>query len=165
MLLALLFAQVSPLAPVDLSNLATKGDVQAATASACPAGSTVPPAEAVGGSAGSASTCLRSDAKLPRITRAGVVVTDSSGNYTITWSTPLPAAPVTLPIPMIPTGGTQPIICLPSTSTTTGATGRCWYARQLPSTLVVLTNLISYDVFGASASTITVQVLAIPVTQ
>lgn len=51
------------------------------------------------------------------------------------------AAPATLPIPMLPAAGT------------------------LPATITVVTNLVSYDVFGAAASGITVQVFAIPTTQ
>ncbi|WP_452665960.1 hypothetical protein [Sphingomonas zeae] len=70
-----------------------------------------------------------------------------------------------LPIPMLPAAGTQPIVCLPITSTATGSTGRCFYARTLPATITVVTNLVSYDVFGAAASGITVQVFAIPTTQ
>ncbi|MHA0335821.1 hypothetical protein [Sphingomonas aquatilis] len=38
-------------------------------------------------------------------------------------------------------------------------------ALTLPATLTVLTSLVSFDIFGAAASSIQVQVLAIPVTQ
>lgn len=151
--------------PVDLSQVASKSDMQTVQASICPAGSTTPQAEIVAGSAGTASTCLRSDAKLPRITRAGMVTTDASGNWSVTWSTPLAAPPATLPIPMLPSGGTQPIVCAPTTSTATGSAGRCFYSRTLPATITLLSNLVSYDVFGAAASNITVQVFAIPTTQ
>lgn len=146
--------------PVDTGALATKAEV----AELCPPGSTMPQAEALTAAAGTASTCLRSDARLPRITRAGLAApTDSGGNWAITWSTPLPAAPVTLPLPI--NTGTQPMVCNVTTSTATGATGRCWLARTLPATLLTLTALVSFDPNGAPASGITVQVLAIPVTQ
>lgn len=52
-----------------------------------------------------------------------------------------------------------------ATATMTGATGRCWLSRTLPATLTLLTALVSYDLFGAGASGISVQVLAIPPTQ
>lgn len=146
------------------ADMATKAEVAAVDARICAAGSTAPQAEAVQASAGAAATCLRSDAKLPRITRAGLISsTTSNGDWSITWSTPLPAAPVTLPIPM--NTGTQPIVCNVATSTATGASGRCWLARTLPATLVTLTALVSFDPNGAPAAGIQVQVLAIPTTQ
>jgi hypothetical protein len=154
-------AQVAyPPSAVDVSTLATKVEM----AGMCPPGSTLPSAEDVTATAGTASTCLRSDAKLPRITRAGMAPpTDGTGTWSMTWATPLPAVPVTLPLPM--NSGTQPIVCNVTTSTATGASGRCWLARTLPSTLLTLVALVNFDPNGAPASGITVQVLAIPVTQ
>jgi hypothetical protein len=125
---------------------------------------TTPMQEAVGGAAGTAGTYLPGDAQAPRITRAGVVTTNSTaGAWTVTWATALPSPPVTLPIPINTT--TNPVICNVTTTTATGASGRCWYGRTLPATLAALTALVSYDVFGAPATGISVQVLAIPVTQ
>lgn len=133
-------------------------------ASICPPGTSTPQAEAVTAAPGTAATCLRSDARLPRITRAGMATaTNSNGEWAITWTLPLPAAPVTLPIPM--NVGTQPIVCNVATTTTTGAAGRCWLARTLPATILTLTTLVSFDPNGAPAAGIAVQVLAIPVTQ
>lgn len=125
---------------------------------------TTPMQEAVGGVIGSAGTYLPGDAQIPRITRAGTVSTNSStGAWAVTWVTPLASAPVTLPIPINPSS--NPVICNVTTTTATGATGRCWYGRTLPATLTAITSLISYDVFGAPATGISVQVLAIPATQ
>ncbi len=125
---------------------------------------TTPMQEAVGGAAGTAGTYLPGDAQVPRITRAGVVTTNSTaGAWAVTWATALPSPPVTLPIPINTT--TNPVICNVTTTTATGASGRCWYGRTLPATLTALTALVSYDVFGAPATGISVQVLAIPVTQ
>ncbi len=125
---------------------------------------TTPMQEAVGGVAGTAGTYLPGDAQAPRITRAGVVITNSTaGAWALTWATALPSPPVTLPIPINTT--TNPVICNVTTTTATGASGRCWYGRTLPATLTALTALVSYDVFGAPATGISVQVLAIPVTQ
>ena len=164
MIASLILQAVIAQGPADISQLATKTEVAAVQASVCPPGTVAPQTEAVAATAGSASTCLRSDARLPRITRAGMASsTSSTGDWSITWSTPLPAAPVTLPIPM--NTGTQPIVCNVASSTTIGATGRCWLARTLPATLLTLSALLSFDPNGAPASGIPVQVLAIPTTQ
>lgn len=147
----------------------TRADAAVAAASAVeqqipkPA-TTVPPTEMVGGTMGTAGTYRPADAAAPRITRAGVVTTTAAtGDWSITWSTPLMAVPVVYPIPVNST--TQPIICNVTTRLMTGASGRCWFARTLPATLLSLSALITFDVFGAAASGVTVQVLAIPPTQ
>ncbi len=143
---------------------ATADAASAAAVAACPPGSSMPQPEAVDAAAGDAATCLRSNARLPRITRAGMApATDTSGTWSITWTKPLAAAPVTLPLPM--NTGTQPIVCNVASSTTTGAAGRCWLARTLPATLLTLAALLSFDPNGAPAAGIIVQVLAIPSTQ
>jgi hypothetical protein len=174
---------VSPLtsnAAVDTSDLATKSEVSIAAqaaaqakasadaaaakaAAACQPSATVPPVEMIGGSAGSGDACRLANAAQPRITRAGVVATDTAGNWSIAWSAPLSAIPTVLPVPVNTT--TQPIVCNVATRTTTTATGRCWLARTLPAALVTLTSLIAYDVFGAPASGVSVQVIALPPTQ
>ncbi|MCP3735630.1 hypothetical protein M9979_12175 [Sphingomonas sp. RP10(2022)] len=154
---------VNPIS-ADTSQLASKAELATVQSSLCPPGTVAPQTEAVAAAAGSASTCLRSDARLPRITRAGMAPpTPSTGDWAITWSSPLPSPPVTLPIPM--NTGTQPIVCNVTSSTTTGASGRCWLARTLPATILTLTALLSFDPNGAPAAGITVQVLAIPTTQ
>lgn len=145
--------------PADLSAA-----ISAIQASIPRARTTTPMQEAVGGAAGTAGTYLPGDAQAPRITRAGTVLTSTSnGSWSIAWAVPLAAAPVTLPIPINATS--TPVVCNVATSTASGATGRCWYSRTLPATLTAVTSLISYDVFGAPANGISVQVLAIPVTQ
>lgn len=146
----------------DTQQLRAKIDALALTVPR--AATATPPGEAVNPTVGTAGTYRPADAVPPRITRAGLVVTASStGLWSITWSTPLPAAPVSLPIPM--NTGTQPIICNVATSTMQGATGRCWLARTLPAAIVSLSGLVNYDVNAAPAAGITVQVLAIPTTQ
>lgn len=122
-----------------------------------------PPSEMIGGQTGSQVRYAREDHTHPRITRAGVVTTDSNGAWSVTWATSLASVPAVLPVPV--NTSTQPIVCNVATRTTTGATGRCWLARSLPATLTLLTALVSYDVFGAAATGIPVQVLAIPATQ
>jgi hypothetical protein len=141
---------------------ATRVEVVAATVPK-PA-TAVPPTEMVGGSTGTAGTYRPADSAAPRITRAGVVTTSAStGDWSITWTTPLMAVPVVVPIPVNTT--TQPLVCNVATRSITGATGRCWLARTLPATLLSLTALVTYDVFGSAATGVQVQILAIPPTQ
>lgn len=123
----------------------------------------LPPSEMVGGAPGSAPTFRRADAAAPRITRAAIVTTDGAGGWAVAWKAPLAATPVVLPIPVA--SSAQPIVCMPVSVSSTGASGRCWYARTLPAAIVSLSTLVSYDVFGAAAGAIAVQVLAIPPTQ
>lgn len=117
----------------------------------------------IGGQTGSQVRYAREDHTHPRITRAAVVTTDSAGAWSVTWSTPVATSPAVLPVPVNAT--TQPVVCNVATRTATGATGRCWLARTLPATLTVITSLVSYDIFGAPASGLSVQVFAIPLTQ
>lgn len=125
--------------------------------------STIPANEQVGGAVGAATEYMRSDAKIPRITRAATVVTDASGNWSVTWATPLLVTPAVIPLPVNP--GTQPIVCNVSTSTTTGATGSCWQARTLPAVIGLLTVLLNYSVFTTPPTGTQVQLVALPPTQ
>lgn len=160
-LLALLLAIGSSAAQISNPSGMTAAQVQALVPQ--PA-STVPQTEAVGGAVGAATNYMRADAKIPRITRAAMVVTDASGNWSVTWSSALLATPAVLPVPV--NASAQPIVCNVSVASATGASGRCWLARTLPATLTLLTALVSYDLFGVPpTSGTTVQVLAIPPTQ
>ena len=88
-----------------------------------------------------------------------MVQINSSGDWKVTWLMPLASAPVTLPIPISATA--EPVVCNAATSTTTGASGRCWYACTLHSTFSLRKALIRFALFGAPANVISVQVLAI----
>lgn len=142
----------------------SQADVQATVEAQMPKpADATPPSEMIGGQTGSQVRYAREDHTHPRITRAAVVTTDASGAWSVTWSAAVPTPPVVLPVPVNTSG--QPIVCNVTTRTTTTASGRCWLARTLPATLTLLTSLISFDIFGAAATGIQVQVLAIPVTQ
>lgn len=138
-------------------------DAAAAQAAIPTPASATPPSEMIGGQTGSQVRYAREDHTHPRITRAGVVNTDSNGGWSVTWATALGSVPAVLPVPINAT--TQPVVCNVATRSTTGASGRCWLARTLPATITVLTSLVAYDVFGSPATGISVQVLAIPSTQ
>lgn len=122
-----------------------------------------PQAEIVGGALGSSSTYMRSDAKIPRISRSAVVVTDGSGNWTVTWSTALPGASVVLPIPI--NSGVQPATCNVVTSTVSGASGRCWQAQSTLLNLSIITAGLTLNAQGGNAGSMSVQLIAIPTTQ
>ena len=137
-------------------------DAESGTMILSPA-NTTPPSEMIGGQTGAQVRYAREDHTHPRITRAGVVTTDANGNWSVTWATATTSVAAVLPVPI--NASTQPIVCNVATRTTTGATGRCWLSRTLPATILTLTALVSYDLFGAPANSISVQVFAIPVTQ
>lgn len=127
-------------------------------------GTSVPPKENVVGSVGTAGVYRPWDAVQPRITRAGLAMTsNTTGDWSIVWAMPMDVPPVVLPIPVNATG--QPVVCNVITRTVVSASGRCWMARSLPATLTLVTNLISYDVFGNPATGIQVQIFAVPPTQ
>ena len=155
-------------ATADAARIAAAASVQASDLAVLQAqiprpADIIPPTEMIGGTVGTAGTYRPADAAQPRITRAGVVSTDASGGWSITWSSPLATVPTVLPVPINAT--TQPIICNVATRSTTAAAGRCWLARTLPATLLTLTALVTYDVFGAPVSGVSVQVIALPPTQ
>lgn len=161
---------VAPPAPASTVDTTARNAAAAAQATADSAAAAVPlpanatpPMEMVGGQTGSQVRYAREDHTHPRITRAAIVTTDSSGNWSVIWASPLASSPTVLPVPVNAT--TQPVICNVATRTTTGATGRCWLARTLPATILTLTALVSFDLFGTAANGISVQVLAIPATQ
>lgn len=157
-------AKVNAAIAAERASLATKAELSVVQSTIPKLADAVPPAEMVGGTAGSSNLVRRADAATPRITRAGMATTTTSaGDWAITWSMPLSQVPVVLPIPV--NASQQPIVCNVTTRTMTGATGRCWLSRSLPAALLSLTALLSYDVFGSAAPGIQVQVLAIPPTQ
>lgn len=142
----------------------SQADVQATVQAQMPQpADATPPSEVVGGQTGSQVRYAREDHTHPRITRAAVVTTDSTGAWSVIWAAPVATAPVVLPVPV--NTSTQPIVCNVATRTTTSASGRCWLARTLPATLTLLTNLVSFDIFGGAATGTQVQILAIPATQ
>lgn len=112
---------------------------------------------------GSSMRYLREDYVPVRITRAKKVMTDAAGNWSVTWAKPLPADPVTLPVPMN-TAGAQTITCNVISSTMTGSTGYCTQTRSLPAAILLLSNLTNYLITQVAPTGTTVQVFALPTT-
>lgn len=174
-----LFAQAvvaPPAAVVDVDDIntriaAAKAAADAAVAAIPQPANAVPPAEAVGGVAGSSTRYRRMDDAVPRITRAASCTLNASGTCSVTWATALSAAPTIVTTPVNP-AGSQPYICnSTSTPTTTGAAIKCWMTQT--------NNLAAVTVVGISvavgAQTIVpattapsgtvVQIIALPPTQ
>lgn len=149
-----------PPLPIAPSAVATKAELATLAAQVPVPADTVPPAEMLGGSAGTAPTFRRGDAAPPRITRAAAVSTASDGTWSVTWAVPLTAVPAVLPIAVNPSA-TQAIVCNATTRTTTGATGRCWQAMA-PAVISITVATNPLPAVGAGVS---VQVFAIPPTQ
>lgn len=138
----------------DLANMAATIPVAA---------STLPPVEAPAGAIGAPGTYRPAGAVDVRITRASTVTTDASGNWAVIWSTPLLSTPVTLPIPI--NSGSQPAICNVTTTTATGATGKCFINQTTVLSLGIVTAGLTLNPTAAAAAGMSVQLLAIPVTQ
>lgn len=120
------FAQVSYApAAIDTTNFATKAE-------ACPPASSMPPMEAVAATAGSATTCRRSDAVQPRISRSVSGVTGADGTAAITWPA-MPSVPKVDVTPYVGASDTQVPACFPVTGTvtTTGATIKCYKTQSI----------------------------------
>ena len=118
------------------------------------------------GSVGTATPCVpRSDATRPTTVQAAIVSTDATGAWTVTWAKPfVSAAPYINPQAVNP-ANVQPYICNITSSTATGATGKCWQTvtMTLPSVLTSLTSLV-LNPTGAAPS-IQVRVAAREATQ
>jgi hypothetical protein len=145
------------------SAIATKADVSSVPTPA----STVPPSETPGGAAGATMTFRRGDAVQPRITRAQVVTTDSSCNFSSTWTNPLASAP-TISLAWVNAGSNGMKCELTSDPTTTSAAGRCKVDQPFTITLAALTAaaLTGLTVLPAVTSAacvgIKVHVIALP---
>jgi len=178
-LLALLMqVPTYPPVAVDLSNVPSKTDVQAATdaanaaqaaataaqtaaASKCAATPVVPGMEVVGGAAGTTGVgCRPVNSVQPRITRSVPFTTGAVGTVAVTWAD-MGAVPLVFPIPNIANGATQGPVCYPVTGTitSTGATIKCFTTQSVT---VSLLGAVVAPIVTAGAG-ITGQVLAIPV--
>lgn len=138
----------------------------AALQAAMPLPSTsLPPAEQVSPTLGTSLRYRRMDDPQPRITRAANCTLTAGGVCTVTWNTPLPAAPTAVFAP-VNTAGAQPIVCNPtSMPTTTGVTFKCWIMQTTTLSLaIVTTGLVLAPATAAPTGTV-VQVIALPPTQ
>ncbi len=126
--------------------------------------SDIPPSsETVNGVIGTSNMAMRADARVPRITRATTVVTDSTGSFSGTWSSPLPANP-TISLTPVATGAS--IDCqLTAMPTITTFQGRCYSAQTTTLNLGIVTAGLSLNPVTTTPAGVSVQVIALPPTQ
>ncbi len=152
--------------PPNLAAYATVASLQAlATTMPAPCVATPLP-DTLLGALGSGTPCSpRQDTARPTVVQAANVITDASGNWSVTWAKPF-VSPVPAVNPLPVNTGTLPILCNVQTRSTTGATGRCWQANTttLPGTLTALTGLV-LNAFQSGAANAAVMVIAREVTQ
>lgn len=136
--------------------------LQASMAQPC----VLPPApDTLLGTVGTSTACSRrSDSTRPTAVQAAAVVTDASGNWTVTFAKSFANAPAVDPLPI--NTGSLPIMCNVVSRSVTGATGKCWQANTatLGGSLTALLNAV-VNVFGNAAANTTVMVLARDMTQ
>jgi hypothetical protein len=164
-LFALLAAVPAPAQLISsLTPPPSRAEMEQIQATMCAPASAAPLAETVGGAVGSATTCVRSDARAPRLSRTASCTLTASGTCTAAWTSPFPTGTsLSLlgdPAP-INTGATQPITCNATAApTVTGVAIKCWTAQ---STTMVLGALL--NPFALSVAGIVVQATALPVSQ
>lgn len=163
---------VTPATVADIAAATSSLETQAHAAStyltsvALPvAASATPNSETVGGAIGTSAAYMRADARLPRISRTTTVTTAADGTFSVTWASALVSAPNVVLTPIWSSAVQPPVCVLTAAPTTTTVTGRCWASQKLPSTLTLLSQLLSYDIFANPASGLSIQVFAIPPTQ
>ncbi len=125
----------------------------------------VPSADTLLGSAGSSGCFTPNDATRPTVVQAANVVTDSSGNWSVTWARPFNSAmPVVNPLPV--NTGSLPIMCNVVARSAIGASGKCWQstANTLPSTLASLAGMV-VNPFGTTAASAAVMIIGREPTQ
>lgn len=137
--------------------LATAQAAQQAAAVACAPGSMMPRAEAVTASAGTATTCKRSDEIPLRISCTVSGVTGANGTGPVTWPAMASVPKLTI-TPYITSTETLPYRCYPVTGTvtTTGATIKCFRDRAILAILQLPVEAapagVTFDVFALPGS-------------
>lgn len=123
---------------------------------------TIPSSGSSTGSIGSAGTYIPGNAASRIAVQRTTVVTDSSGNWSVTWATPfVSSTPTVNPIPLNPTA-TTPYNCNVVTRNSTTATGKCW---QLTSQTVALISLTISLAPSNAPSSVNVMVIGAEPTQ
>jgi hypothetical protein len=152
----------------DLSGYATKTQLP-------PAGSAMPPATALDGTSGTSAAYARSDhTHAARVQRTSVV-TAQDGTATWTFARPfvVPAGQVPPISNMVEDTGSPVVVQIVSRTFTTDGTSdthtavtiKAQRSRTLPASLVVLGDLLKYDVFGIAGASVRVNLFAADPTQ
>lgn len=126
---------------------------------------TIPAPDTLLGSPGSSTCYTPNDATRPTVVQAANVVTDSSGNWSVTWARPFASAmPIVNPLPV--NTGSLPILCNVVTRSASSASGKCWQstANTLPSALASLAGMV-INPFGTMAASAGVMIIGREPTQ
>lgn len=148
---------VAPALP-DLSGYATQAEVPRGCLSS-------PSPDTLNGSPGSVPCYVSSDATRPTSVQAANVITDSSGNWSVTWARPFNSStPVINPLPV--NTGTLPILCNVVARSASGASGKCWQSttNTLPGTLASIGGMV-VNPFGTTAGSAAVMIIGREPTQ
>jgi hypothetical protein len=132
--------------------------------SATPLSDMTPTSEAVAGAVGNSVMAARADHAHARLTSSTRVTLDASGLATVTYTRTFTAPPVLSCLAINPTGRpvtVEQVSDLKTGALWTGCTIHGYRAQNLPAVITLLSGLINYDVFGASAAGVDVNVIAI----
>lgn len=140
-----------------------------------PPSSTMPPATALDGSTGSSASYARADHTHAARVQRTVLMTAADGTATWTFARPIVVASGALPPVtfMVEDTGTPIVVQITGRTFTssggqdthTAVTIRAQRSRTLPATILALTALVSFDIFGGSASGVRVNLFAADPTQ
>lgn len=135
----------------------------------------MPPATALDGAPGSSSEYARADHTHAARVQRTVLTTAADGTAMWTFARPIvvPAGKVPVIAYMVEDTGTPVVVQVTSRAMTSDGTNdthtavaiRAQRSRTLPATILTLTALVSFDIFGASASGTKVNVWAADPTQ
>lgn len=150
-LIALLgFIATPALAQVTYPPSVTPDALQAAIAAASPAGCPIPLPDTLTGSAGGSALCMaRADATRPTVIQAKDTATAADASWSISWDRAFSAPPTWTDARIY--GAADPYLCTITTSTTTGANGKCYklVATTLPSVLTAVAGTVVSPITAA----------------
>lgn len=121
-----------------------------------PLSSELPASEAVSATGGVMAEGSRADHVHPRLTSATIATLDASGKATVTFTRSFAVEPCPI-LAAIATGASQPTTVeveswVKTGALWTGAVVKGYRAQRLPAVLTLLSALVNYDIFGATAA-------------
>lgn len=164
-----------PPAPLDMSQYATTQAMQSAVSAIPAPAANTPPAAALDGVQGVSTLYARADHTHAVRVQRTVLTTAADGTATWTFARPIVVAAGKVPVIayMVEDTGTPVVVQVTGRAMTSDGTNdthtavsiRAQRSRTLPATILALTALVSFDIFGASASGTKVNVWAADPTQ
>lgn len=111
---------------------------------------TIPPAPTAAGLAGSGLTYIPGNAAVMTLCRRTATVTDSSGNFTVTWAIPLVSLTPWADVGPVWNSTTTPPICWVMTASNTVLTGHCLATTTTALNLTIVTAGLTLSPFSAT---------------